>query len=381
MREVAVAGDMPPAYARKGTRMHPRVEKLPKPDPDYRRFLSVLQRERPDRVPLIELAVDPEVVDTLLDEPPITGGDQRQAQHETTRRMVRAHHRLGYDVMKISAPIPWNVERLTTHDPSTLSDGARDWLDQHKGPIGSIDDLERFPWPAPSDVNFAPVDTAIETLPDGMRLIGFSGGVLEFAMDLIGMTELMIATRRTPELVAAVIERVGQTTYGVFEAYCQIDAVCAIWLGDDLGHKHGLLIAPNVLKEHVLPWYRRFADLAHEHGRPFLLHTCGNTAEIMPALVEETGIDAKHSFEDGIEPVEAFFDAWHDQVAVLGGVDVHLLSVGEEDAIRERTLAILEHAAPHGGYAAGSGNSIPNYVSPEHYLTMIETVAAYNGRL
>ena len=34
--------------------MHPRVEQLPAPMPDYRRFLQVLRREIPDRIPLIE---------------------------------------------------------------------------------------------------------------------------------------------------------------------------------------------------------------------------------------------------------------------------------------------------------------------------------------
>ncbi|MBU0617887.1 MAG: uroporphyrinogen decarboxylase family protein, partial [Planctomycetes bacterium] len=60
--------------------------------------------------------------------------------------------------------------------------------------------------------------------------------------------------------------------------------------------------------------------------------------------------------------------------------DVHLLSVGDEASIRARTLEVLEYAAPRGGYAAGSGNSIPNYVPPESYLTMIETVVEFNGR-
>jgi uroporphyrinogen decarboxylase len=135
-----------------------------------------------------------------------------------------------------------------------------------------------------------------------------------------------------------------------------------------------------LLKAQVFPWYKRFADLAHEHGRPFLLHTCGNTASIMPALVDEVGIDAKHSFEDGIQPVERFIDEWGEKIAVFGGVDVHLLSVGDEAAIRARTLEILEYAAPRGGYAAGSGNSIPNYVPAEHYLAMVEAVAEFNGR-
>lgn len=363
--------------------MHPRVEHLPKSQPDYRRFLQAVRRERPDRVPLIELAVHPDVVNTLLDEPAQPSGASttqaaRAATRAAARRSVRLQHRLGYDVVKVSAPIPFNVQRVTGQDPSALSSSTREWANEHAGPIGSMADLERFNWPARQDVDFGPVEAAVAELPDGMALLGFSGGVLEFAMDLLGMERLMLATRRDPALVAAVIERVGQTIYEVFETYCQFDAVCALWLGDDLGHKHGTLLSPKWLIEHVVPWYKRFADLAHAHGRVFLLHTCGDTAAVMPAIVE-AGIDAKHSFEDGIEPVEQFYDRWVGKIAMLGGVDVHLLATGDNDSIRARTLQVLEHCAPRGGYAAGSGNSIPTYVSPANYLAMVETVCDFNG--
>lgn len=355
--------------------MHPRVERLPEPAPDFRRFQHVVRRERPDRVPLIELAVHPQVVDALLDEP-AAAADARSA----VQRNVRLHHRLGYDVVKVSAPIPWDVRRLSGQDPSALSSKARSWQDQHHGPIGSRDDFERFNWPTPDDVDFGPVETATDALPDGMALIGFSGGVLEFAMDLIGMERFMYATYDAPELIKGVVDRVGQTVLQVFETYCQMESVCAIWLGDDLGSKNGLLVSPELLATHVLPWYRRFAELAHAHDRPFLLHSCGQVEAIMPALIAEVGIDAKHSFEDAIQPVERFIDKWSARIATLGGVDVHLLATGDEAAIRARTRQILEHAAPHGGYALGSGNSIPNYVPPENYLTMIETAAEFNER-
>ena len=358
--------------------MHPRVERLPKPQPDYRRFLQAIRRERPDRVPLIELAIHSDVVNALLDEP---AKEQTgvAATREAARRSVRLQHRLAYDVVKVSAPIPFNVQRVTGQDSSALSSGSREWANEHEGPIGSSADFERFDWPATQAVDFGPVEAATRDLPDGMALLGFSGGVLEFSMDLLGMQNFLLATRRDPALVAAVIERVGQTICGVFETYCQVDAVCALWLGDDLGHKHGTLLSPKWLSEHIVPWYKRFADLAHAHGRPFLLHTCGNTAAVMPAIVE-AGIDAKHSFEDGIEPVEQFYDRWAGRIATLGGIDVHLLATGDDASIRARTLQILEHCAPRGGYAAGSGNSIPNYVAPASYLAMVEAVCDFNGR-
>ncbi len=347
--------------------MHPRLTKLPQAAADYRRFLQVLRRERPDRIPALELAIHPEVVNALLDEP------ATQDPREIVQRNVRLHQRVGCDVVKVSAPIPWEVQRLS-------SDGtpAINWTDEHAGPIGNLRDFEQFRWPGASDVDFSPLDAAREVLPDGMRMIGFSGGVLEFAMDLIGMQRFLIATRRQPDLVAAVIERVGQTIEQVFATYCQMEDVCAIWLGDDLGHKHGTLLAPKWIAENLAPWYRRFSELAHRHDRPFLLHTCGNTTDVMPALVD-TGIDAKHSFEDGIEPIESFYDRWHDRIAVLGGVDVHILATADDASIKRRTISILEHCAARGGYACGSGNSIPNYVPPENYLAMLEALAAFNA--
>jgi uroporphyrinogen decarboxylase len=99
----------------------------------------------------------------------------------------------------------------------------------------------------------------------------------------------------------------------------------------------------------------------------------------MPDLVNKVGIDAKHSFEDIIEPVEQFYQRWHDQIAVLGGVDVDLLSRGRTDVIHRRTREILD-ACDRGGYACGSGNSITSYVAPPNYLSMIEAVAEYNRR-
>jgi len=248
--------------------MHPRVEQLPKPEPDYHRFLQVLRRERPDHIPLIELAVHPDVVNVLLDEPVAVTGDLRVA----VQRNVRLHHRLGYDVVKVSAPIPFDVQRLTTNDTSTHGNDTRNWQDQHDGPIGCMDDLERFPWPTQNDVDFSTLEAATEVLPDGMSLIGFAGGVLEFSMDLIGMERFMLATHRDPRLVAAVIERVGQIIYNVFEVYCQMESVRAVWLGYDLGHKHGPLVSPKLLETLVL--VNRVTDSFVTSRQPVLCVVC-----------------------------------------------------------------------------------------------------------
>ncbi|MFW5915743.1 MAG: hypothetical protein ACOCTQ_04640 [Planctomycetota bacterium] len=39
--------------------------------------------------------------------------------------------------------------------------------------------------------------------------------------------------------------------------------------------------------------------------------------------------------------------------------------------IYERRRAMLERASDRGGYAPGTGNSVPDYVPDEHYFAMI----------
>ena len=68
-------------------------------------------------------------------------------------------------------------------------------------------------------------------------------------------------------------------------------------------------------------------------------------------------------------------------MAAVGGVDVDILARGTEADIVRRTSQILETCAPRGGYIAGSGNSVANYIPTDSYLAMIETVHRFNGRV
>lgn len=38
--------------------------------------------------------------------------------------------------------------------------------------------------------------------------------------------------------------------------------------------------------------------------------------------VIEMGFSGKHSYEDAILPVENAYEKWHDQIAILGGIEM-----------------------------------------------------------
>jgi uroporphyrinogen decarboxylase len=158
-----------------------------------------------------------------------------------------------------------------------------------------------------------------------------------------------------------------------------MDRVIGLWCADDMGFRSGTLVAPKHLRQYVFPIHKQIADAAHQNGKLFLMHSCGNLAKVMEDLIEDVGIDAKHSFEDQILPVEDFYAQYSGRISVIGGLDVDLLTRGSEEQIRQRTRQILQACAPGGAYMLGSGNSIANYVPVENFLAMLDEGWKFNN--
>ena len=84
--------------------------------------------------------------------------------------------------------------------------------------------------------------------------------------------------------------------------------------------------------------------------------------------------DGRHSYEDKIIPVEEAYRRWGGRIAILGGLDVDFLIRSDEETIKKRARAMLDLAREKGGYALGSGNSIPAYIPKERYFAMTSAV-------
>lgn len=139
-----------------------------------------------------------------------------------------------------------------------------------------------------------------------------------------------------------------------------------------MGYKTSTVISPKHLGQLILPWHKKFAQMAHDKNLPYFLHSCGNVEEIMNSLIEEVKIDGKHSFEDVIIPAVDFKRKYGDRIAILGGVDMDYLSRYRPDEVRRYVRKLINGCAPGGRFAVGAGNSIANYIPIENYLTMLD---------
>jgi uroporphyrinogen decarboxylase len=174
-----------------------------------------------------------------------------------------------------------------------------------------------------------------------------------------------------PDLVGAIAERVGSFVVRHFKLGPRHDFVGAALLSDDWGFKTQTLFPPEFIRTYVIPWHTRVVEVVHDAQRPAILHSCGRIESVMDDVIDVCGYDGKHSFEDEITPVEEAYERWGSRIAILGGIDVDFLSRKKPHEVFKRSRRMIERTADRGGYALGSGNSIPEYVPRENYPAML----------
>ena len=345
--------------------------------PDWEALVACIRREgTPKRVHHIELYLDPEIEDAIVERYGVLDGLDEDDAYFAEQRTVRLQRFLGYDYVRCGVE---NQEMVfakgTVEDSAGLTrDGSRRFMEEHAGPITSRAEFEAYPWPDPKQISTRALEWYEANLPDDMCIIG-GGGFGHFAEHLswlMGYETLCYALFDQRDLVGAITQKNLEMFEAAAKAMLQFDRVKMLWGSDDMGFRSATLISPDDLREFVLPGHKRLAQLAHDPGRPYLLHSCGNITAIMGDLIDEVGIDARHSFEDAIEPVTEAKARYGDRIALLGGIDIDLLCRADEPTIRARVRETLEACMPGGGYCLGSGNSIANYVPVGNYLAMLD---------
>jgi len=374
---------------------------MPKPpierEPDFEHLRRVLMREATDGpVPLLEILADPEIMSEvteipypadrareIFDDPSglVDGSDPEKAELAVAlmNLSLEFSKALGLDYATMIPIVPLARTRAQlARTGRGREETLRTWQDLHEGVLTNREEFEAYHWPSQQEISIFPVEWAAAQMPEGMKVMLNYTGIFEDLKQMMGFETLAYATADDPQLVDDILEqltRIAEYTVGLAAAH---PATGAVFYGEDMGFNTGTLLSPAFMKRHVIPRHKRIADACHRHGKPFLLHSCGNVIALMDDLIDVVGIDAKHSFEDKILPVEEWYARWGDHIAIIGGVDMDILGRGSEEEVRARTRQILEACAPGGGYCIGSGNSVANYIKLENYYAMIDETRSWN---
>lgn len=329
------------------------------------RVMRVLQRQEPDRIPHFEWIIDHKVREAIC---------PGCSMEEFTVRMNLDAILVGPDFKKEQiGPNRFRNEWGVISEKTT---------EEHafpvKGPIHSLDDLQRYEPPDPHAPGRYDSLKRMVARYKGKLAIGVHlNDVFSIPRYLTGFEGLLIAVAEEPDLVQKLVELSVETNLEMARevARCGADF---IFTGDDYASTEGPFMSPRAFRQYFYPGLKQVIAGFHEAGLPVIKHSDG---QIMPLIdmILDSGIDCL----DPIDPIAGLDigvmkEKYSDRVALKGNVDcAHTLTFGTEQQVVEETKSVMRKAAAGGGLILSSSNSIHSSVKPGNYLAMWNAIRMY----
>ena len=242
----------------------------------------------------------------------------------------------------------------------------------------TVEQIDQYPWPSPDDHDWDEFRGKVAGLT-GKRAVRC--GVYEpflLYCSLRGLEQGFMDLLIEPELAEAILAKIFDYCYRVNERMFDIadGHVDLTYVAEDLGSQHSLLMGLEQIRRFILPNQKRMADLARHHGIHIFYHTDGAAREVIPELIDVTGIEILNPIQwrcPGMER-EGLVRDFGDKVIFHGAVDnQQTLAFGSAEDVRDEVLDNIRIFAPARWICAPCHNL--QAVSPtENIVTMYETI-------
>jgi uroporphyrinogen decarboxylase len=329
------------------------------------RLLTALNRGIPDRLPVMEMAIDGKVIRgagaadyfDLVERLDLEGVAANQVAYLLgIRGAILRRVRTFTD--------PWGV-------PKRVMGELLPYAISH--PVRTAADLDRLQPPDPRrDPVLAAVRETARRLR-GRRAVVFVVPVdFAAAWNLCGMERLLTSYIDEPSFA----RRISALVLDYSLALCRLavrEGADVVVLSDDYAHKTGPLMSPAQFREFVLPFLAEAVGSVRATGALCVKHTDGDVRGLLEDIVG-TGVDGIGPLEPGAGMDLGEVKRRHgSRVAVVGSVDVDLLCRGSVEEVRSATRALIGSVSAGGGHVLSSANTITSAVRPENFVAMVRT--------
>ena len=335
------------------------------------RWLAVLNREQPDRLPMDYWATEEATRKVLA----------YLGCAEPWEMFERLHIDRPVKVLPryIGPPLEpgWDMYgrryRDVDYGPGVYSECIYHPLAQY----GAAEEIEaNYSWPTADWFDYSGIPDQIA----GKDRYPIEGGGSEpflIYKDLRGMEQAYMDLVLNPGLVHYCLDKLFDFCYeNTLRIYEQIPGKVDIsYVAEDFGAQEDLLISPGLIRQFFIPRMKRMIDLAHQAGAYVFFHSDGAVRKIIPDMIV-AGIDVLNPIQwrcKGMER-EGLKRDFGDRVAFHGGVDnQHTLAFGSVDEVREEVITNIQVLGRGGGYILAPCHNIQAVSPPENVVAMYET--------
>ncbi len=338
------------------------------PNPDFERYMTALHCQEPDRVPLGDWHVDQRPKEAFMGRPVKTLQDH-----------IDFWYGAGFDYVPSSSGILEPVrppEGMTMKGEGVHTEYgdrvSREWAHTHEGVLTSWEAYEKYRWPSVDNLDLSKWNAFDRMLPRGMKAILLLGKIYTPAWMFMGAETFFNALEGDEELVAAVINRIGEIQYQTFLRVTEHPCVGAVINPDDIAFNTGLLVHPKYLRKYLFPWYKKMGEVCREKGLGFIFHSDGDCTEVMDDLID-CGFHAFHPIQPNAMNIVEVKRRWGSKLCLIGNLNLDsTLTLGTPEDVRAEVYERIRTIAPGGGYMVSSSNSITDYVPLENMKAMLD---------
>jgi uroporphyrinogen decarboxylase len=339
------------------------------------RVLAAIDHRIPDRIP-ITFDAEKEVIEMLMKHFKVKTNDQVWDALHVDTRLVGADH--NDPRIRQEGDVTYNFWGIG-EKPQAYSGGTYNEYCFHPlAAMTSVAEIEAYNWPKPTELSFESIRKSRANNPDKAIIAHISHGGYFKATHMRGMENFMMDLGADPELAGTIIRKVNEYTFPAIERLCREagDAFDIFYIADDFCTTSGPLVSPDMFREYIQPYLRRYAEIVHAHGKKILLHTCGSTRRLLPDIIA-AGIDLMEPVQTSAAGmgVEGLKQDFGNKMTFYGGIDlITVLSKGTPADVRAEVLKNFRVLGKNGGYIVGPGHT---YIQPDcplqNILAMYET--------
>jgi uroporphyrinogen decarboxylase len=246
-------------------------------------------------------------------------------------------------------------------------------------PLSDLENaLPGFAWPDPDDDRIC---SQIYEQAQGWDrsetfLVGSHRDTLwEKSYMLVGMDNVMCAFYTAPGAVRELLHRIMDFQIGIAKHYLAL-GVEMVRMGDDLGTQRGLLLSPQIIREFLVPEYRRLFDLYKQSGVLVNFHSCGHIVPILDVFMD-LGVDVLNPIQATANNLDRVRRQTQGRMALQGGVSSATVVSGPVEAIRAQVAERLWQLGRDGGYFCGPDQGMP---WPAEHLSALHTAVQELGK-
>lgn len=241
----------------------------------------------------------------------------------------------------------------------------------------TIEEIEaNYTWPTPDWFDYSGLRDQLQGKEQYPVRGGGSEPFYEYTR-LRGQEQAYLDMLENPELLHYCLGKLVDFDYEytrrIFE--CLPDQVTLTYVAEDLGSQQNLLFSPEAIREFFIPGMSRMIELTHQAGAYVFTHSDGAIRKIIPELIE-IGVDILNPIQWRCRGMEraALKRDFGAALIFHGGMDnQQTLPFGTVDDVRREVIENIEILGEGGGYILAPCHNIQAVSPAENIVAMYKT--------